>query len=157
MGVGRWQSRAPWGSWECHPAWLLGTPSVQGNAFILDASKIRLQLPAADRCERQIPSHGIHSTHLFPRLWCVRNMLASRVAFSPFPPSGMSPPLLVSVAIPSSLGHGYPEPTQPWAALCPLDSPGTFCVSITHLVLGMDFLVRQHLASCQYPISPNRF
>lgn len=78
-------------------AGLLGTPSVKGNAFIPEASKARLQLPPAGRHKRQIPSLGSHHTPSFSRLWCVRNMPASKAAFSPFPPSGMPLPLLVSM------------------------------------------------------------
>lgn len=63
VDVGRWQHRFPWDSWECHPAWLL----VQGNAFIPEASKTRVQLPPAGRHKR-IPNPGFLPTHLFSPL-----------------------------------------------------------------------------------------
>lgn len=157
-GCGEVTTQTSMGQLEHRPAWLLGTSSVQGNAFIPAASKARLQLPSADWRKRHILSLRICPTHLFPRPWCVRNMPASKALFSPFPPSGMPPPpSFLNVSIPSSWGHGHPEPIQIWGALPPLDSPGTYCISITDLVLGTDRFVWSHLASCRYPISQNRF
>lgn len=68
VGVGWWQLWPRRGSWECHPAWLLGTPTVQGNDFIPDASKARLQLSPAGRHGIQSPSLGSHQAPLFPGL-----------------------------------------------------------------------------------------
>lgn len=150
--MGRWPPSPPWGSQEHHPAWLLGTPSMQG--MLLSQGTIT----SCRQTQETDSQLGFHPTRLFLHLWCVRNMPAPKAGFSPFPPSGMPPPpACLSVAIPSSLGHSHPEPSSPGKLLALRFSQHLLSVSTTHSALGIDCLVWWDSASCQYPISPTRF
>lgn len=156
-GCGEVATQPPRGSQERHPAWLPGTPSVQGMLSSLMLLKpgynYLLQADTRDRFPTWIspntfiPSSLVCREHAYlqscvltiPSLWNATSACLSRCCHS------------------FQLRSQSPRTIQPWEAPCSRVSQHLLSVSITHSVLGMDCLVCGHSASCQYLISPARF
>ena len=84
-----------------------------GNAFIPDASKGRVQLPPAGRHKDRFPT-WIPPNAFIPSSLVCQEYARLQSCFLTIPSFGTPPPpACLCVAIPSSLGHGHPEPASP--------------------------------------------